>query len=171
MLDIFGKITTGHAFVGMLVTGFLRKFLEPGLHIMLGHDFPIANRFKINHSLDTLGAIDGRLFDFNPQIFLGPHHCDPELTLHNYFSGGGPHAFHRMRGIPFRQYIGKIKIHVFFQGLKFLKFLANAADYKFWSGCACGYAHGSKIIKFLRFYVLRGFNMKSRSVVRRSQFG
>ena len=105
LLHVFGQVAAGHTLVDMLVAGEVAEFLNAGFHVVTRHAFAGVDALHIHLFLHALVGINRLLRNIQPQVFLGLHHSNPELTLQHNAALGRPDGFHGIGGVTPGQYI------------------------------------------------------------------
>ena len=105
LLHILRQVAAGHALVDVLMAGQVAELLDAGLHIVAGHTLAGVDALHIHLPLHALIGINRLLRNIQPQVLLGLHHRNPELTLQHNATLCGPDGFHGIRGVTACQYI------------------------------------------------------------------
>ncbi len=106
LLDIFGEVAAGHAFVDVLVPGQLAEFLDARLHIVAGDALALHDGGEKDLVLHGLVSLDDAFRHGDAELALAFEHGDPVVALQADLALGGPEGAHGGGGVAFGEDIG-----------------------------------------------------------------
>lgn len=103
LLDVFGEVAGGHAFVQLLMAGEVVELFDTCLHVVAGDALAGVDGFEVDLVFDGLVGVEGFVGDVEAEVFLGTGDGEPEFAFEQDTSFGGPDVFESGGGVAFSE--------------------------------------------------------------------